>query len=101
MTYNKVFMNLAVTNTSTVYSLIEVYQRQWKRLESISVFLTEMVTFPCKNETVEYKKFQQGADLSFKSKKVKSSGIHMRWRTPMLDNINGNCMLIVGKKTEL
>ena len=101
MTYNKVVTKLAASNISTAHSLIELSERQWFRLESKSVLLTEMVMHVGQNNRVEYKKYKLGSDLSFKRKKGKSSCVHMQWRTPMLANINGNCMLIVGRKSEI
>ena len=101
MTYNKVVTKLAVSKISTAHSLIELSERQWFRLESRSVLLTEMVMHDGQNDKVEYKKYKIGSDLSFKRKKGKSSCVHMQWRTPMLANINGNCMLIVGRKSEI
>ena len=99
MTYNKVVRKVAVLKTSTAHSLIELSERQWNRLQNRSILLTEMVTHQGKNNRVEYKKYELGAELSFRRKKGKSSSVNMQWRTPMLANSNGKCMLIVGKKT--
>ena len=101
MTYNKVVRKVAVLKTSTAHSLIELSERQWNRLQNRSILLTEMVTHQGKNNRVEYKKYELGAELSFRRKKGKSSSVNMQWRTPMLANSNSNCMLIIGNKTEI
>ena len=77
MTYNKVVTKLAASNISTAHSLIELSERQWFRLESKSVLLTEMVIHVGQNNRVEYKKYKLGSDLSFKRNKGKSSCVHM------------------------
>ena len=55
VTYNKVVRKLAELKSSTAHSLIELSERQWKRLESRSILLTEMVAHSTNNNKVEYK----------------------------------------------
>ena len=92
VTYNKVVTKLVETKTSTAHSLIELSERQWKRLQSRSILLTDMVSHNTNNNKVEYKKYVLGSDVTLKRSFGQSSGVSMQWRTPMLDNIHGSCM---------
>ena len=101
VTYNKVVTKLALSKISTAHSLIELSDRQWLRLESKSVLLTKMQTYTSDNNRVEYNQYKLGSDLCFKRMKGISSCVDMQWRSPMLANIKGNYMLIVGSKREI
>ena len=101
VTYNKVVRKLSELKSSTAHSLIELSERQWKRLQSRSILLTEMVSQKTNNNKVEYKKYVLGSDVTLKRSFGQSSGLNMQWRTPMLTNIHGGFMLLVGSKEEI
>ena len=63
VTYNKVVRKLAEFKSSTAHSLIELSERQWKRLQSRCLMLTKMVSHKTMNNRVEYKKYAKGSDL--------------------------------------
>ena len=76
VTYNKVVRKLTEIKPSTAHSLVELSERQWKRLESRSILLTGLVSHSTSNNKVEYNNYATGAKLSFKRSYGKSSGVN-------------------------
>ena len=98
VTYNKVITKLDMSKSTSAHLLIELSSRQWSRLESQSMFLTEMTALSGKNKNVGYNNIQMGTNIVIRKRKGKSAGRNMQWKTPLLSNIKGGYMLIVAEK---
>ena len=90
-----------MSKSTSAHSLIELSSRQWSRLKSHSMCLTEMTAQPGKNKNVGYNNIQLGTNMVIRKRKGKSAGRNMQWKTPLLSNIKGGYMLIVAEKIEL
>ena len=78
--------------SGTPHSLIELSFYQWKRIESKSIYVSDMMqeNFKSKHKKLLYKNIEIGCEVNMRKRKGVSNGKHSQWRTPLLGNTIGN-----------
>ena len=98
--YNKVLSKICEYKSTTSHCLLELSQKQWRRIHDRSINLSDMSVTKVDNGKVQYKSYKLGENLRFQNKKGHSSGKFLQWKSPALANINGGYIAIIGNKIE-
>ena len=99
---HKVVNQLNNAKLKSQHTLIELSVKQWMRFSKNSIYLKGMYENGTGNEKrILYREVSIGQNLKFKKRSHKSHGSVLRWKTPLLANIQGRFMVVVIDKSEI
>ena len=98
LTHNNVVCNLADTKFPCLHTLMELSIKQWRRYSPNSIYVSGI---NYTNNNVLHSTTSFGRIILLKRRTVISNGVQLHYREPLLRNIDGGYIFIVGNKEEL
>ena len=102
LVHNSVIMKLDNKKLRSQHTLIELSEKQWTRFSKNYIYLKGLYEDGNGSDKhILYREVAYGQNITFKKRACKLHGVVLRWKAPLLANIQGNFLDVVTDKPDI